>query len=87
MVPTEGSGKVLDALGVIGRIVAVIAGIVLFTSQTQDPTSYLQTIAHGIGLYFIGKGLYMVHGVARRAAQVWFLQSIRDAELAEDKES
>lgn len=83
MTPSEGMGKFADVLGFIGGLLCVVAGLYLFSSQTADSNSYLQTIAHGIGLYFMGKGLYVVQAVIRRSAQVWYLESIRDAELDE----
>jgi hypothetical protein len=52
----KSAGSVWDALAGLG---AVGAGIYLVASQTADPNSYLQTIAHGIGVYFIAKGIYI----------------------------
>jgi hypothetical protein len=80
--PSESVGKFADVAGIIGAVVCVIAGFYLLGSNTADANSYLQVIAHGIGIYFIGKGLYLIQAVVRRSASVWFLESIRDADLA-----
>ena len=46
-------------LGWIGAAVCVIAGLYLLNSTTVDGNSYLQVISHGMGIYFIGKGLFV----------------------------
>ncbi|HZO97128.1 MAG TPA: hypothetical protein VFB42_07140 [Gaiellaceae bacterium] len=50
------AGSAWDALAALG---AIGAGVYLLASQTADPNSYLQTIAHGLGVYFVAKGVYM----------------------------
>ena len=50
----------LDAAAVL---VTIGAGIYLLASKTAAPDSYLQTIAHGIGAYMIGKGLWMARSL------------------------
>jgi hypothetical protein len=50
----------------IPGLISIGAGVYLASSQTADPNSYLQTIAHGIGFYFIGKGLYMIAMLLRQ---------------------
>jgi len=72
-----------DWLGLIGGVICIIAGGYLFLSQTQNENSYLMTIAHGMGMYFVGKGLFILQSVLRQSAQTWFLHSIRDAEVEE----
>jgi hypothetical protein len=47
---------IVEGLASIG---AIAAGLYLLASETVDPDSYLQTIAHGIGIYFIAKGFFM----------------------------
>jgi hypothetical protein len=81
MKPSESLGKAADVVGVIGGIVCIIAGLYLLGSQTQDASSYLQTIAHGIGIYFVGKGLYVLQSVVRNSDQAWFLARIRNPEV------
>ena len=65
-----------DVAGIIGGILCLVAGVYLFTSRTQDANSYLMTIAHGIGIYFVGKGLFVIQSVVRGSGQVSFLSKI-----------
>lgn len=60
-----GIGKLVD---VAAALLAIGAGLYLLQSNsvsTADGTSWFQVIAHGMGIYFIAKGLFMM-----RAA--WF---------------
>jgi len=38
----------------------VLAGIHLLTSNTVASADYLQTVAHGMGIHFIGRGLFVL---------------------------
>ncbi len=78
MTPSDSAGKFTDILGFIGGALCVVAGLYLFSAQTQDPDSFIQTIAHGMGIYFVGKGLYIFQAVIRRSAQTWYLARMRD---------
>lgn len=60
-----GIGRLID---VAAALLAIAAGVYLLQSNsvsTADGTSWFQVIAHGLGLYFIARGLFMM-----RAA--WF---------------
>ena len=64
------------------------AGVYLLGSQTVGPNSYLELLAHGMGLYFIGKGLFVWVSLARQHNQLEFLRGTsfgsRGSESAED---
>lgn len=61
MLGTKGSTVFkADSIGTLAGIVAILAGIYLLTSQAAGPNSYLELLAHGIGAYFVGKGLWMI---------------------------
>lgn len=40
-------------------ILCVAGGVYLLLSKTAAADSYLQVIAHGLGLYMVGKGLFI----------------------------
>jgi hypothetical protein len=45
---------------VVSALVAIGAGIYMLTLQTQaQGTTIFEAIAHGIGAYFVAKGLFM----------------------------
>ena len=75
-----------DVLGAVGGLICIIAGVYLFRSQTQDSSSYLMTIAHGAGLYFVGKGLFVLQSTARQSSQDGVLRRIH-AELGGSERS
>jgi hypothetical protein len=50
------SSSWLDGLAALG---AIGAGIYLLSSQTEANNSYLEVIAHGMGAYFVAKGIWM----------------------------
>jgi hypothetical protein len=52
---------------IVAAALSIVAGIYLLTSQTVARDSYLEVIAHGIGIYFIGKGIYMGFALYRQA--------------------
>lgn len=53
--PTGG----VSLLDVVASLGSIGAGVYLVLSKTVAPNSYLQVIAHGIGIYFIAKGLFI----------------------------
>lgn len=52
------------ALGVIGGGLCLLAGAYLLNTQAVADDSYLETIAHGMGLYFLGKGVFILAATA-----------------------
>lgn len=59
--------RALDALAVI---VCLGAGAYLLLSQTADSSSYLQVLGHGIGGYFVAKGLWMARSLQLASRQL-----------------
>ena len=53
-----GSGS--RVVGILGGLVAVIAGIVLLRLKAAGENSLIEAMAHGFGVYCLGKGLFMV---------------------------
>lgn len=51
--------SLLRIAGAVAGTACAGAGYYLLTSHTADPTSYLQTIGHGLGGYMIGKGIFV----------------------------
>jgi len=55
---------------IVSALVCIAAGVYLLTSQTQAEGSFLEVLAHGIGIYFIGKGLYVGSALRMQARQL-----------------
>lgn len=66
-----------SVFGLVGGIACVAAGGYLLASKTVNVDSYLQVVAHGIGLYFVGKGLYLLQAASRQSTQFWQLRDLR----------
>ena len=45
---------------IIAGIICIIGGISLAGLKAQGSNSMLQSIANGMGFYFVGKGTYMI---------------------------
>jgi hypothetical protein len=44
---------------ILGALICIGAGLYLLSAQTVADDSFLEVIAHGMGVYFIGKGLFI----------------------------
>ena len=52
--------------GIAAAVVLIGAGIYLLTSQSaSDETTVFDALMHGIGAYFIARGLWMITKMAR----------------------
>jgi len=49
----------MKAVAVLSSIVAFIAGGYLLSTQAVADNSFLEVIAHGMGIYFLAKGLWL----------------------------
>ena len=49
-------GRVID---ILSTVVCAAAGVYLLSIQAQDPNSLIEAIAHGIGIYFLAKALFI----------------------------
>jgi len=45
---------------IIGGVVCIVGGISLAGLKAQGSNSMLESIANGMGFYFVGKGTYMI---------------------------
>lgn len=68
-------------LSAVSGLFCVAGGLYLLTSQAVGQDSYIELIAHGMGLYFIGKGLFVWLSLAQQRDQSELLWDSRfDAE-------
>lgn len=66
--------------GAVAGLVCVAAGVYLLqTSAIGDEGNWLETIAHGMGIYFIGKGIFVWISVVTQAATVEALRRPPDS--------
>jgi hypothetical protein len=56
------------AVSSIAGLVAVGAGIYLLTRQSASGDTWLEVLAHGAGVYFIARGLFMIGSSISEAA-------------------
>jgi hypothetical protein len=86
----EGMGRLID---ILATLVCLGAGGYLLLSQTQAGNSYLEVLGHGIGAYFVGKGLFIARSthleaeaatLLSRLAEFAALRNDRDTALRED---
>lgn len=75
--PHKVGGALLDILAALGSIGA---GLYLLTSQAVSPDSYIELLAHGIGVYFIAKGIYMGRTAYLQARMTGYLSKIASRE-------
>jgi hypothetical protein len=66
-------GSATRIVGVIGGAVAIFGGITLLGLKAASESSLIEALAHGIGIYCIGKGLFMIAAVGNFKAAVEFL--------------
>lgn len=69
--------------GIVSGLICVAAGIYLLqTSAVGDEGNWLETIAHGMGIYFIGKGVFVWLSLN---TQVEMAKSLRTLVASRDK--
>jgi hypothetical protein len=56
-------------------LICIGAGIYLLQTQAAEP-SIIETLMHGIGVYFIGKGLFVIRAGMLAAKQVVSLERL-----------
>jgi hypothetical protein len=64
------SAMISKAFAVLGGLICIVGGIGLAGLKAQGANSLLESIANGMGYYFIGKGLYMISMVFQLKAAV-----------------
>jgi hypothetical protein len=66
--------------GVGAGLICIAAGVYLLQTQAADENSLLEVIMHGMGIYFIGKGIFVWLSLN---AQVNMAQSLRSLQPPE----
>lgn len=59
-----GWGMASRAFCVFAGIISIVGGLSLFTLKAASENSLIEALAHGIGIYCIGKGLFMMAATA-----------------------
>lgn len=70
---TDAWGTSSRILGVIGGAVAIFGGVTLIGLKAASENSLIEAIAHGIGIYCVGKGVFMIAAVGNMKAAVDFI--------------
>lgn len=69
-------------LAVIGGAVTILGGLTLLGLKAASENSLIEAVAHGIGIYCIGKGLFMMAAVVNFKAAVDFVtRQARDRDV------
>jgi hypothetical protein len=66
-------GSATRIVGVVGGAVAIFGGITLLGLKAAGESSLIEALAHGIGIYCIGRGLFMIAATGNFKAAVDFL--------------
>jgi hypothetical protein len=69
----------------IGGVVCIFGGISLAWLKAESENSMIESIANGMGYYFIGKGIYMIAMVLELRATVQRFFSQQDLQEKNDK--
>lgn len=75
-------GRLIDA---VAALVAIGAGIYLLSQVSTDASvgrSWFEVIAHGMGAYFIAKGIFMFRSSEQRRDQVRAVEKAAQTSLA-----
>ncbi len=72
-------------VAVIGGVICIFGGLSLVGLKAQGANSMIESIANGMGYYFIGKGIYMIAIVLqfRTAVQKLFNKPLNDTKDAQ----
>lgn len=60
-----GGGMTSNIFAIIGGVVCIFGGIMLAGLEARGNDSMIEAIANGMGIYFIGKGIYMISMVSQ----------------------
>lgn len=66
-------GQLSRLAGVIGGGVAIFGGVTLVGLKAASENSLIEAVAHGLGIYCIGKGLFMIAAIGNLQAAVDFV--------------
>jgi hypothetical protein len=47
--------------GIAACAISIVAGVYLLQTQAADENSLIEVIMHGMGGYFIARGVWMIH--------------------------
>lgn len=72
-------GKVVE---VVAAVVAIVAGVYMLTTQAAAANSIFNPLLHGIGLYFIARGLWMLRHAGREDDVVDRLEQLVELQAA-----
>jgi hypothetical protein len=68
-------GRLLD---ILATLACIAAGVYLLSIQSVAGNTVLEAIAHGIGIYFIGKGLFVARSTHLQAESVGYLETLTE---------
>jgi hypothetical protein len=66
-------------------LICVVAGLYLLSAQAVASNSFLELLAHGIGIYFIGKGLFVGPSLWKQAEQTELLAAIANRSASQSR--
>jgi len=77
---------------IASALISIGAGLYLLGTQTVGANSILEVLAHGIGAYFVARGIFMGSSLTAQAEAAEALRELRDltkwgaAEYAAERE-
>lgn len=73
VVGDQGWGVPSRVLGIMGGSISMFGGFTLLGLKAASESSLIEAIAHGIGIYCIGKGVFMIAAVTNLKAAIDFV--------------
>ncbi len=71
-------GNASRVFGVIGGLISTIGGIYLLLTKAAGENSLIEVIAHGIGIYCLGRGLFMISSIVNFGAGIDLVVSSKE---------
>lgn len=73
--------------GLLSMLGSIGAGLYLLASHAVGANSYLEVFAHGIGVYFVARGLFMGASLFAQAGYTEMLRSLGGADDTDEPDA
>ena len=71
----------------LASIGCAVAGVYLLTTQAVGENSLIETLAHGIGIYFLAKAFYVGPALNQAIRQTMLLERLAGVDVEREREA